>query len=163
MAKTHPHKVLKRAEAAGIKIAIVADEWTDRIFPLVPSVSPDRCELVAEARRIADMLDTRVDPPPDGVVYGIDTKTLETALALATAYIERVMKGDGTITIATTVGTKGNGNAKSHKDAAQDNQSDVVHGDDTPNAEPDVDARGAGNRKAGGTKKRGVQDRPGGA
>ena len=145
MAKTHPHKVLERAEAAGIKIVIDASTWTDRIFPLVPAVSPERCELVAEARRIADMLDTRVDPPPDGVVYGVDTDTLINAFALATAYIDGALK-------------KGIDNGKSNKDAAATDQPDVVDGDDDTDTQPGGDASGAGNGKGGRTKKRRVQD-----
>lgn len=160
MAKTHPHKVLERAEAAGIKIVIDASTWTDRIFPLVPAVSPERCELVAEARRIADMLDTRVDPPPDGVVYGVDTDTLITALALATAYIDSVMKGNGgkSLTIATRVGTKGTGNGQPVTRAAPAHQPHDVDGDDDIDTQPDVDASGAGNGKGGRKAKRRVQD-----
>ena len=144
MAKTHPHEVLERAEAAGIKIVVDAATWTDRTYPLVPGVSPDRCELVAEARRLIDMFDTRVDPPPEGVAYAVDDKTLTAAIGLACAYIESVMKG--------------NGNAKSTDNPPTASKSDVADGDDEPDTidEPGGDAGGKkGDHGSGGKGRRG--------
>ena len=123
---THPFDVLVAAEKAGFKIVIDGTQWTGGgfpgIFPLNPAVSPSRCELVAEARRIADMIDTRVDPPPEGVVYAHDMDTLTAAFAVATAYIESAMKG--------------NGNAKSTDGKPPADQPHDADGDDASSPEP---------------------------
>lgn len=87
---------LHKAEKAGLRIVIDASEWHSkgrRICPILPGVSPTRCDLVTEVRRLTDILEKRPAAPPEGVVYGTATDRLEAAIALGNAYIGQHMKG----------------------------------------------------------------------
>ena len=94
-------QTLARAEKAGLKIVVDADEWTrdypyhsttSREFPLDLSISPNRCELVAEARRLADAVASRPAKPPEGQVYRHSAKDLDAALARAARRIAKELK-----------------------------------------------------------------------
>ena len=92
---------IERAEKAGIRIVIDADEWYSnpgnpakvrKDFPLDLAVSPYRCELVAEARRLAEAVASRPAQPPEGQVYRHSAATYEAAVQRAARHIESVMK-----------------------------------------------------------------------
>ena len=87
-------EVLERAEKAGVKIVVDAKSWEGPAlgFPLFADISPARCELVAEARRLANALD-RPPEPPEGCVYRHTKEALSAALTRATGYIETHMEG----------------------------------------------------------------------
>ena len=92
---------LDRAEKAGVRIVVDATEWfttradlgkAEREFPLDLDVSPGKCELVAEGRRIADMLVTRRQPTE--AVFRHSEKKLADALGRIVAYVERKGNAD---------------------------------------------------------------------
>ena len=84
---------LDRYEREGVKIVIDGPAWvadgSGRDFPLDPRVSPARCELVAEGRRIANMIESRNVEQPGEVVYSLSTAALAAALTVILAYIEK--------------------------------------------------------------------------
>ena len=130
--------VLDRAEKAGVKIVVDADLWDGDGFPLDGDISPPRCELVAEARRIANTLD-RPDAPPEGCVYRHTKETLCAALARATDYIATHME-DKT-------------DAKSSKPAAKASESDAGGSSVQPDGDTDDgSADGVGSGKAAKTQ-----------
>lgn len=91
-------EVVERAEKAGLEIVVDGVQWDGptAAFPLDPDISPARCELVAEARRIADMLD-RPKNPPDGSAWRFPKETLEAALKRAAGFIEKHTKENGNV------------------------------------------------------------------
>ena len=125
---------LQRAEKRGTRIVIDASEWHGkdrRICPILPDVSPTRCDLVTETRRLVNILENRPKAPPEGVVYGLATDRLETAVTLALAYIGQHMKG--------LDDAKSNANsAKATEQADADGDDDADTGDQS-----DGDAGGA--------------------
>ena len=89
-------KILVAAEEAGLKIVVDSTKWfeeakdlakAERDYPLDPRISPSRVDLVKEARRLADMLDSRPKQAPDGVVYRHSEQALKEALARAVKHI----------------------------------------------------------------------------
>lgn len=109
---------LHRAEKAGVRVVVDASQWHGkdrRICPILTDVSPTRCDLVTEARRLTDILEKRPKAPPEGVVYGIATDRLEVAIAMACAYIDRHMREQT--------------DAKSAKDSAASAQQSAVASD----------------------------------
>ena len=97
-------KTLEKAEKAGVRIPIDSTEWfetarnlarAERDFPLNLEISPGRCELVAEARRIADVVATRPAVAPEGVVYRHTAKELTAALERAVRHIRKFNKENG--------------------------------------------------------------------
>ena len=132
---------LHRAEEAGLRIVVDASQWhsTDRrICPILPGVSPARCDIVSEARRLTDILENRPETPPEGVVYDPSTDRLASALALACAYIEEHMKEQA--------------DAKPSKDRAKRAQphADARHDDADTGGKPAGDAGGKGHPDQGG-------------
>ena len=118
--------ILERAESKGLRLIVDGPAWTHRDgnFPLDPGISPGRCNVVAEARRVASMIATRSAEQPEDVVYANSTACLEVALKAMLAYIEKHMP-------------KGKSDAKSsaHSDRdAQPADADVV---DHADAEPE--------------------------
>ena len=87
-------EVIAAAEKAGVRIVIDSTQWDGpaSAYPLDPAMSPSRCDLVAEARRLADSLD-RPATPPDGSVYGHSIVAIGAAVAKAAKHIEQSMKG----------------------------------------------------------------------
>ena len=78
---------IEAAEKAGLLIPV-----TEEDYPLDPEISPARCEVVAEARRLAEIIATRPPVPPDGVVYRHSAKELTAALTRALRVIKKEMK-----------------------------------------------------------------------
>ena len=87
-------KVIEAAESAGFRLAVDPADWTGpaSAFPLDEEISPVRCELVAEARRLAESLD-RPESPPDGCVYRHGIDEIAAAVVKAASHIKRAMKG----------------------------------------------------------------------
>ena len=87
-------EILDAAERAGVRIVVDGGQWDGPVasFPLDPDISPVVCELVAEARHIADRLD-RPKNPPEGSVYRHPREALEAALSRAAEHIQKQMKG----------------------------------------------------------------------
>ena len=83
-------EVLERAEKAGLRIVVDGEQWDGPAadFPLDSAISPVRCDLVEEARRIANLLQ-RPASPPEGSVYRHPKEALEAALKRAVAYIRK--------------------------------------------------------------------------
>ena len=81
------------AEKAGVRIVVDAVSWDGpaMAYPLLDGMSPPRCELVAEARRLADLLN-RPATPPEGCVYRHSKADIEAAVIKAASYINRQMK-----------------------------------------------------------------------
>ena len=79
---------LERAEKAGLRIVVDPDNWAGDIakFPLDEDMSPVRCDIVAEARRLADALD-RPKTPPEGCVYRHGKAAIEAAFVRAAKHI----------------------------------------------------------------------------
>ena len=140
--KSKALKTLEQAEREGLHLPIDATQWyrengdsKKRVFPLNPQVSAARCDIVAEARRIADILESRPATPPEGVIYEHSRETLEASLALATAYISQHLKGHG--------------NAQSDDTGSEHHEQVSVHGDDEPDAGASSDARGKRHHRDG--------------
>ena len=97
-------EVIARAEKSGLKIVVDAASWDGPAlgFPLFTDMSPPRCELVAEARRLADSLD-RPATPPEGCVYRHEKSAIEAAVKKAAAHIETAMKEQGNAESSSTV------------------------------------------------------------
>ena len=126
---------LDRYEREGVTVVIDGPAWVADgprdAFPLDPSISPARCELVAEGRRVARMIETRQAEQPEDVVYRNSTAALEAALTAILAYIE-------------THKPKGKSNAKPADDPAEGHEQDAPDRDDDSDPEPALDARGKG-------------------
>ena len=95
MSKTINLDILKKAEAAGIHL--VVDGFSD-LGAKTPILNPPdqpvgRCNVVREARKIANSIATRKALHDGELVYGNSTAALETVLKAMLAYIERHMKG----------------------------------------------------------------------
>ena len=88
-------QTLARAEKAGLRVPVDADQWPPERgeFPLDLAVSPDRCELVAEARRLADAAASRPAVPPEGQVYRHSAADFDAALCRACRHLAKLMKG----------------------------------------------------------------------
>ena len=93
--------VIEAAEKAGIRIVIDTGQWfsdaknlakAEKEYPLNGEISPSRCDLVLEARRIADILSTRPDVAPEGVAYQHSAKALNEALTRMCKHIKKEMK-----------------------------------------------------------------------
>ena len=119
-------KTLEAAEKAGLRIVIDATEWfvdasdlskAEREYPLDPEISPARCDLVAEARRLADIVADRPAEPPEGQVYRHSAKRLSDALARAVRHIEKQMKGTANDEPSKRVSTPPQPNANANHDA----------------------------------------------
>ena len=120
MSKKPNLSILERAEKAGVVLVVDGPAWSlSEPFPLDPAISPARCDVVAEARRVANLIATRAADQPEGQVYLNSTAALEMALKTMLAYIERHMP-------------KGKSDAKHTPHAAADHQQDAVHGDNAP-------------------------------
>ena len=85
--------ILKRAEREGVRLVVDGPAWTHRdgTLPIDTAISPARCDVVAEARRVANMIATRTAEQPEDVVYANSTVALEVALKAMLAYIEKHM------------------------------------------------------------------------
>ena len=79
---------LERAEKAGLRIVVDPETWAGDLakFPLDEEFSPVRCDIVKEARRLADSLD-RPKTPPEGCVYRHATADIEAAFVRAAKHI----------------------------------------------------------------------------
>ena len=88
-------ETLKRAESLGLRAVVDSTQWegTAATFPLNPEISPLRCDVVVEARRLADLLADRPEPPAEGCVYLHSREDLEAALGAAATYLNAAMKG----------------------------------------------------------------------
>ena len=91
-------KTIERAEDAGLVLVIDLPKWFEdqddwaKAYaerPLDGVVSPSRCDVVKEARRLQDILDDRPAVAPDGLVYRHSTQEVQAALDIACAYVER--------------------------------------------------------------------------
>ena len=145
MSKTINLDVLKRAEKAGVRLVVDGPAWSlSEPFPLDPAISPARCDVVVEARRVANLIATRAADQPEGQVYGNSTAALEMALKTMLDYIAKHMP-------------KGKHDAKQTSDAAADHQPDAVHGDDAPDTgaveNPDGEEHHKGGRRSGHSRR----------
>ena len=127
--------VIERAEKAGVEIVVDGTQWEGPVssFPLDPLISPVRCELVAEARRLVDLLG-RPKRPPEGSEYRHAAADIEAAVKRAAAYI------------------KENGNVQRSETVAESDEQPADAGDIRASGRP-VESAGADAGGAGKTGK----------
>ena len=137
-------EILARAEKAGLRVIVDpdADAAAGRESPIDPAISPIRCDLVAEARRIAQIVADRPATPPPGCVYRHDAEALQAALSRAARRLDSILKE--------------NGNGKQTRHPAPDDQQPADAGDVRDDAGADGDrGRGAAARPGGAEKGKG--------
>lgn len=124
---------LDRFERDGVTLVIDGPAWVADgprdIFPLDPAISPARCELVAEGRRVANMIESRKADQPEDVVYGNSTAALEAALGAIVAYIENRRKGKSNAEQANDDPGRNEPDDTDRDDDADPDPGGAVHGD----------------------------------